>query len=162
LLDLGHSKIAFLGGNIEIRSTEEKYKRYESLLAKRGMKYRRYIESPYTKEGGYRAVETLLEDAEIPTAVIMINEMAAVGAFKAFHERGIGIPYDVSMVCFDNTYISAIMRPALTTVGCNYECFGEKLVYTALDAMENDVSFKTTYVESVFVKRDSAISRELT
>ncbi len=79
---------------------------------------------------------------------------------KAVREKGLKIPEDMSMVCFDNTYISETTKPALTTVGCHYAKFAQKLIYTALDAAGVRKPESLSYVESVFVIRDSAAARE--
>ena len=162
LIDLGHREIAFVGGKKEIRSTHEKREQYRETMLKRGLPFREeyVIEGEYDKESGYYSVKKLLEGKRIPSAIIMINEMTAVGAMKAVREKGFGIPEDMSMVCFDNTYISETTKPALTTVGCNYAKFAQKLIYTALDAAGERKPEKLSYVESVFVIRDSAIDRE--
>ena len=50
------------------------------------------------------------------TAVIAINDMAAMGVYRGLQARGICIPREISVVGFDNTYFSRFMHPPLTTV----------------------------------------------
>lgn len=158
LIDLGHREIAFVGGNDEVRSTREKRKQFREMTEIRDIPCREdyIIDGEYDKESGYMGMKKLLEGSRIPTAVIMVNEMTAVGAMKAVKEKGLIIPDSLSLVCFDNTYISETTRPALTTVGCNYSKFAQKLVYTALDAQTTWKPERISYVESVFAIRNSA------
>jgi LacI family transcriptional regulator len=51
-----------------------------------------------------------------PTAVLASNDMTAIGALGAIHERGLRVPEDLSVVGFDDIQISAFTQPALTTV----------------------------------------------
>ena len=158
LINLGHRKIAFVGGLEYVRSTGEKRRQYRETLAKRGIPFREdyVVETDYDKESGYNGTVGLLAGEDIPSALIMVNEMTAVGAMKAVREKGLSIPKDISMVCFDNTYISEMTTPALTAVGCHYGKFAQKLVYTALDAAGVHKPERISYVESVFVIRESA------
>ena len=103
----------------------------------------------------------ILREEERPTAVIVVNEIVAIGAIRAIKEMHLNIPEDISIVCFDNYFISESITPRLTTVGCNYEKFAQRLTYTALDAINEPDYYlikKTEIIESVFVIRDSVKS----
>ena len=60
----------------------------------------------------------MLERKERPTAVLASNDMTAIGALGAIHERGLRVPEDISIVGFDDIQISAFTQPALTRCGC--------------------------------------------
>jgi LacI family transcriptional regulator len=66
--------------------------------------------------GGHEAMARLLNRATRPTAVLASNDMTAIGALGAIHERGLRVPEDISIVGFDDIQISAFTQPALTTV----------------------------------------------
>jgi len=51
-----------------------------------------------------------------PTAVATSNDLTAIGAISAIHERGLRIPEDISIVGFDGIELSAYTMPALTTL----------------------------------------------
>lgn len=61
-------------------------------------------------------MERLLAGGDPPTAVIASNDLTAIGAIAALHQRGLAVPEDVSVVGFDDIEISAVLHPALTTV----------------------------------------------
>ncbi len=159
LINLGHKDIAFIGGNDTIRSTAEKRKQYMKFLDNRKIPFNALyvLDTEYTKEGGYAGMKTLLELEKIPSSIIVINEMAAVGAIKAIKEYGLRIPMDISVVSFDNTYISEAITPALTSVGCDYADFAKKLVGTTLKVLEGEKAEDISYVDSLFVIRDSCM-----
>lgn len=161
LINLGHVEIAFIAGNSNGKSEIEKRNEYKKILKRRSIPYKSIyvIESDYEKESGYKSMKKLLSYKELPTAVIVINEMTAIGAIKAIKERGLRIPDDISLACFDNTYISESVKPAMTSVGCNYVKFAEKLIYLTLDAINYGITDINNYVESVFVVRDSVAER---
>jgi len=50
------------------------------------------------------------------TAVMAVTDMVALGVYRGLQERGCLIPADISVVGFDNTYVSRFLHPPLTTV----------------------------------------------
>ena len=159
LIHLGHRDIAFVGGNDKIRSAAEKREQYISSLQKWRIPFNTHylLNSEYDKEGGYAAMKILLNHEHKPSAVIVINEMSAVGAIKAIKESGLKIPESISVVSFDNTYISKAVTPAMTCVGCNYEEFAQKLIGTSVKVIKGEKVKAISYVESIFIIRDSCM-----
>jgi len=58
----------------------------------------------------------LLPPDERPTAIFAANDLSAHGAVDALHEAGLRVPEDVSIVGYDDTWYSTLVRPALTSV----------------------------------------------
>jgi LacI family transcriptional regulator len=58
----------------------------------------------------------ILESGSLPTAVLGSNDLTAIGAMGAIHERGLAVPNDISVVGFDDIELSAYTMPALTTL----------------------------------------------
>lgn len=52
----------------------------------------------------------------LPTCVVTMSDIVAIGCISAFQERGLNVPDDISVVGFDNDVASRIIRPALTTI----------------------------------------------
>ena len=72
---------------------------------------------------------------QLPTAVIAINDFTAVGVTHVLRERGIRIPEDISVVSFDNTFMTETCVPQLTSVAYDYHAMGELLIETAVQAI---------------------------
>lgn len=139
LLGLGHRHIVFLGGNEEILASRVKKKRFMELLGEAGIeKKKKYCVQTkgFTMEEGYLATKKLLENKKLPTAIIAINDFIAMGIYKAISQAGLQIPKDISVASFDNTYICQLANPPLTSVDYHYEQFGETLIQTVVDAIE--------------------------
>ena len=73
------------------------------------------VAADFMVEPGRRATERLLERAR-PDAVLCANDLLAVGALAALREAGLEIPGDVALVGMDNTALSEVTWPPLTTV----------------------------------------------
>ncbi len=96
LTELGHRKIAFIGGYEVDRDGEEVYD-------SRIVAYKEYMErigefrqslvrlGRFTPEDGYVLCRELLEEKERPTAVFARNDALAVGCYRAVSEKGLQI-----------------------------------------------------------------------
>lgn len=133
LISLGHRDIALVGGWDTVASSYEKRKRYKQILARYQIPCRpEYYETfgGYDYETGYSQTERLLALDNIPTAIIGINDSAAVGAMNCIQEHGFKVPEDISVAGYDNTYICSMVTPKLTSIDYNYDDFAEKLIAT--------------------------------
>ena len=78
------------------------------------------VSGNYTYEGGYQAAQALLKQresgSELPTALFAASDLMAVGALKAFHDGGVRIPHDLSIVAMGDPPFAAYTIPALTTL----------------------------------------------
>ena len=157
-MDLGHRRIALIGGVEEMKSTYDKRIRYRSLLRKNGLTYReRYvINSNYSIEGGYQGFEALFQgNKTLPTAVIAINDYSAVGVMRSIKEHGLRIPEDISLISFDNTFIVDTVIPRLSSISYDYEAFGKLLVDTALDKIAGKEVPEVQKVTPTLIIRES-------
>lgn len=133
LFGLGHRKFALVGGLDSIAPTHSKIQTISGILERSGYPQEEgwIIETQrYEVEDGYQAGKKLFKrpKKDLPTAVIGINEMVALGVMRAAEEAGLRIPEDLSLAGFDNTFLSKICTPSLTCVGCIYDVYGEKLM----------------------------------
>lgn len=118
LLDLGHVDVAFLGAG-----RDPKLDGFRAALLDAGISFDkdRIIECrSWQEEASYEAylrTKEYFSAKRFPvSALFAYNDLAAIGAMRAFEELGVSIPDDVALVGFDNTPLAAVARPALTTV----------------------------------------------
>ncbi|MBW7461120.1 substrate-binding domain-containing protein, partial [Paenibacillus sepulcri] len=50
------------------------------------------------------------------TALFCCNDLLAIGALQAAREAGVAVPAELSIIGFDNTILSTVTNPALTTI----------------------------------------------
>ncbi len=118
LFELGHRDIAFISGPLALRSAKARAEAFQAALREHGIKIRGgwLQEGDHRVEGGHHAMMRILESGSLPTAVMGSNDLTAIGAMGAIHERGLAIPRDISVIGFDDIELSAYTLPALTTV----------------------------------------------
>jgi alanine racemase len=75
----------------------------------------RVLSAPVSEEGGRAAFDTL-NDGELPTAVMTMSDVSAIGVLNAARDAGLRLPEDLSIVGFDDIPAAAWVWPRLTTV----------------------------------------------
>ena len=113
LIDPGHRRIAFIGGNPGIDPREEGW---ASAVRDAGLEPGPAFHVPFELEGGYQAGLALADDASGVTAAFVASEQQALAALSALQERGFAIPGDIAIVAFDGTTCAAYLGPPLSTV----------------------------------------------
>ena len=157
LIDLGHKEIALVGGRMDVLATFEKLQRYKQILNNYQLDYHEeYVATGgYDYETGYDRMNELFDCSRIPTAVIAINDYAAAGVMRSVMEHGRRVPEDISVVSYDNTKITELLSPKLTSVDYDYEDFGQRLVETAIAAISGKAMPRIQLLTPELVVRES-------
>ena len=121
LAELGHTKIAFIKGPSFTQDTEGRWKALLKMAAEMGITVSPKLvvhmeENLPTSELGYRITHKLLSGGAPFTALVAFNDISAIGAIRAIHERGLRVPDNVSVIGFDDIQSAAYQHPGLTTV----------------------------------------------
>ncbi|HEY3164246.1 MAG TPA: LacI family DNA-binding transcriptional regulator [Candidatus Limnocylindrales bacterium] len=117
LVELGHRRIAFVGGR-RLGDIREREEAYLAALAAIGEPvrdgYLQYVSND--PAGGSQALAALLDLAERPTAVVASTDVIAMGVLFEANARGLTVPDDLSVTGFDDIPLAAFSIPTLTTL----------------------------------------------
>lgn len=118
LLDLGHRRIAVIGGPIAMLCSRARISGYGAALASAGLEVDPALirNGNFRHSGGYQAARDLFELSDPPTAIFAGSDEQAFGVAEAARVTGRRIPEDLSVVGFDDLPISRSFSPPLTTV----------------------------------------------
>lgn len=137
LLAMGHETVWHVSGPATSSAAQERTEAWGQVLQRAGAPVPPVHQGDWTAGSGYR-IGALL--AEVPreelTAVFCANDQMAIGLMRAFHERGVRIPQDVSVVGFDDIDEAEYVWPPLTTVRQRFDEVGELCVQTMLEQIE--------------------------
>lgn len=119
LVQLNHRVIGYISGFSEKdREKDMRLKGYRQALQEAGLP-----EDPtlvehgrFDIDTGHRKAAALLARHPGLSAIACGNDLIALGAFQALREKGCRIPEDISLIGFDDVYLSTAMEPRLTTV----------------------------------------------
>jgi LacI family transcriptional regulator len=118
LISEGHRRIGFIIGHPNHIASSLRQRGYRAALAHHHIAFdAAYVRQGYfVFESGLEAARELLTLPNPPTAVFASNDDMAAGVLLAAHELAIPVPQRLSIAGFDDTYISRIVWPRLTTV----------------------------------------------
>ena len=126
---MGHRKIAFIGGKDSLYNPETKQEilfsddrllAYESYMKEKGQFTEEFVKrGSFSPESGYRLFKELMNQKETPTAVFIANDNLAVGCYNAVHELGLSIPEDISLIGFNDLPQARYLVPPLTSMRLN-------------------------------------------
>jgi LacI family transcriptional regulator len=123
LLALGHRRIAYLGGVTDAEPVQRRRRAVRQALAAAGLDpgnalldVRMPIHPPPLVEAAAGAVDRILAARPRPTAVIALNDTAALGLLHGLAAAGIRVPDEMSVLGYDDLPFAARLAPPLTTV----------------------------------------------
>jgi len=161
LVELGHREIAFMKGSPFSSDSEDRWKAIREVAGELGICMRTELivqlegDDP-TPQLGYPFAKKLLARRRPFTALFAYNDISAIGSIHAFHEAGLRVPEDVSVVGFDDIQIAAYNTPSLTTVRQPLRKIGEIAARTLLDRIEERVKYiPEIAIRPEFVVRNS-------
>lgn len=159
LIRCGHKKIGMIHG--PLRDQSAGYSRYKAFLDEMerhqlSVDPSFLVESNFSTKEGYYAMETLLRDSNIPTAILCASDTIAIGAKNCAEDRGYLVPDDLSIVGFDDIELATIVRPQLTTVQVSTQNMGSKSMEILTQAInKGDLDKLEHYVDYRLIIRDS-------
>ncbi|MCM3599199.1 catabolite control protein A [Robertmurraya korlensis] len=118
-IEKGHKRIAMVIGPFhEPINKEKKLVGYQKALEAAGIPVDEalVVEGDYTYDSGIEAFDKLIELPEKPTAIYVGSDEMAVGVVHGAQDKGYSVPDDFEVISSDNTRISLMVRPQLTTV----------------------------------------------
>ncbi|MEU6375558.1 LacI family DNA-binding transcriptional regulator [Streptomyces sp. NPDC046909] len=131
LLDLGHRTVWHLAGPEESFAGQRRTQAWRAVLEEEGRAVPEPLRGDWSAESGYAAGLALAAEPGC-TAVFAANDQMALGLLRAFHERGVRVPEEVSVVGFDDIPEAAYFVPPLTTVHQDFAEVGHRCVQKAL------------------------------
>jgi DNA-binding LacI/PurR family transcriptional regulator len=116
LLSLGHTRIGVLAGPIDHIPSRRKVAAAVAIAARAGIAFGpdRVARAWYSIEAAQAGAARLIEDGV--TGIVCASDLMALGAIRAAKRAGRGVPSDVSIVGFDDSFLMNCTEPPLTTV----------------------------------------------
>ncbi|UCF09956.1 MAG: LacI family DNA-binding transcriptional regulator [Candidatus Bipolaricaulota bacterium] len=118
LIDLGHRRIAFIGGPENVQSSRDRMASYLEVLAEHGLPdvsaWRCHTD--FTQGAGREAGRRMLSLDEVPSAIFAANDVIALGVLEVAEGLGLPVPGSLSLIGYDDIRYAALPRIQLTTI----------------------------------------------
>ncbi len=151
LVKHGHRQIAFIAGTVgdmrgdsgdRLRAYQTGLEIYDLDQDPRLVAYGRHV-----YDGGYAAMQQIINSGGAFSAVVASNDESALGAMQALRDEGRRIPQDVAVIGFDNRLEGSVHEPGLTSIHVPLFDIG----YRAVDLLLHSIEGKTPLPELVQV-----------
>jgi DNA-binding LacI/PurR family transcriptional regulator len=159
LVDLGHSRIAYVAGRPDMWHSGQRENAWRSGLEELGLVPGPVVPGDFTYLGGASAASALLESVDPPTAVMCANDLSAIGLIAQAQHLGVDVPRQLSVVGFDDIQLGTYVRPALTTIHTSPRELGREAGRMLLDLIEDGSVDDVRVPDAQLVVRDSTSSR---
>lgn len=139
LLKLGHERIGFITGSMDLGGAVDRLDGYKAALHTSHIRFDASLvyEGTFFQPDGFAGANALLDLPVPPSAIFSSNDVMAMGAMDAVRSRGLRIPEDISILGFDDIPQAALVHPALTTVRQPLEQMGRVATLMLLDMLKD-------------------------
>jgi LacI family transcriptional regulator len=139
LIELGHQRIGFITGTLDLRCSTDRLDGYRAALAEHGLAADPALirEGDFEQPSGYAGARQLLALPQPPTAIFASNDVSAFGVMEAARDCGLRIPEDISIVGFDDIPQASHVNPTLTTVRQPLEQMGRLATRMLLESIHD-------------------------
>ncbi|MBN1978030.1 MAG: LacI family DNA-binding transcriptional regulator [Anaerolineae bacterium] len=156
----GHRRIAMICANPDFPVIKRRHGGFQRAMEEAGLSVpEEYVVcGDWSFEHGQRAIRSLLQLPEPPTAVFAANDTLAIGALEAVEEMAYRVPEDIAIIGFDDIPEAQWVRPKLTTIAQYPGEMGQKLADALFERIEgkNDSQRCAFEIPCRFVERESA------
>jgi DNA-binding LacI/PurR family transcriptional regulator len=144
LVKLGHRRIAIATAADDINFGHIFVDSCRASLARHGIDLpdEHILREALTEAGGYKTGERILEMNPRPTAVVLVESTMAIGLYHKFHDAGLEVGRDISVIGFDNSPTGNFLRPQLTQFGLSHQDLGRWLGENILEQLASKAAGK--------------------
>ncbi|WP_217544303.1 LacI family DNA-binding transcriptional regulator [Streptomyces sp. GbtcB6] len=163
LAGLGHRRIGLVAGLPGLSTTGERITGYRQGLATAGLPLDDTLIVPgdSASAGAEQATAALLSHAAPPTALVTANNAMTIGALRALRTRGLSVPDDIALCCFDDFAWADLFSPRLTAIAQPSRELGAEAVRVLLERLASlGRPARTVRLPCTFVHRTSCGCRE--
>ena len=158
LAGLGHRRIGLVAGLPGLSTTAERITGYRQGLTTARLPYDDdlVVHGDSESAGAERATATLLSLAAPPTALVTANNAMTIGTLRALRARGLSVPDDLALCCFDDFAWADLFSPRLTAIAQPSREIGAQAVRVLLERLAApDRPARTVRLDCTFVHRTS-------
>jgi len=163
LTSLGHRRLGFVKGPPEHRAAALRFDGFVDALREAGIAEEPWATTgDFTFRSGVEATERLLREGAQVTALACANDDMAAGVMLALHRAGFEIPAAMSVTGFDDTPMSEIVWPPLTTIRQPIKGLTERAVHLLVESQSNGGAHNDLLPFELIVRESTAPPAEAT
>ena len=157
LIELGHNRIAYLDNQSGMQSDTDRFAGYRQALTEADIPFRPefVVHGDGKPQRAIEAMQQLLSLPKRPRACFCYNDMSALGALRVTASQQLKVPQDISLVGFDDLFISSYVEPPLTTIRQPMRVMGRQAMDVMLKLLAGEDSDDVITVKGDLIVRSS-------
>lgn len=163
LIQLGHKKIGILGGEMEHSNpAKSRWDGCVEAFNEHNISFdfdKQCVISYFSIEGGYAAMNELLNKSNDISAVFAMSDVTALGAIRAIQDHGLKVPEDISVVGYDGIEMGQYVIPRLTTIQQPGNLLANRCVDILLQCIKEQTG--SVYEQTPFVLIEGESTRKV-
>jgi LacI family transcriptional regulator len=157
LVELGHTRLAFLGGEPLWPGPRERRDGVVAACRDAGVELEQWTADAYTVEAARRRSEQELRDRDDrPTGILAANDVIALGVIQQAADLGLRVPEDLSVIGFNDFDFTDWVRPAITTVRLPGPQMAARAMDLVIEAVRRESPAQSVAFEVELVVRDTS------
>ncbi len=122
----GHRRIGYIGGNTAVQTGRERFLGFVKAMDEGGVPIDQRLlkEGNFSRESGETAMEEILRSGASPTALVVANDLMAIGALRICEREKVSVPEDIAMMGMDDSEMALCTTPQLSSVQMQQEEIG--------------------------------------
>lgn len=128
LMDKGVHQIAFIAGASDTIVTEKRLLGFKKAMEDRHIHYPStyVVTSEFKKKNAYDITSRLLQLETPPRAIMVMDDLMALGVMNRLEEEGMHVPEDIMVASFNNSVLSSNYTPSITSIDINSSKLGDE------------------------------------
>lgn len=140
LIEQGHRDIGFVAGQANSSAANQRYGGFRQALENYQIPFNEefLFHSDLKLETGYNIGKKFVERQGLkPSAMVIMNDMTAIGFIGACKEGGVKVPEELSVISFDDIEMASVKGIELTTVSQHVDEMGRNAAQLLLKQLDN-------------------------
>lgn len=162
LISNGHRRIVILAGPQYTKTAQDRFMGWKKALEEKALFREEFaFWGNFSIDSGYEMMKKVFNNLGKVDAVFACNDLIALGAIQAIEEKKYKIPDDISIIGFDDIYLSRFLKSPLTTVKQPIYDMGKIAAEILLDRMSSSKDFvpKKVVIEGNLIERGSVAKK---
>ncbi|TDE59266.1 LacI family transcriptional regulator [Nonomuraea mesophila] len=135
LAALGHRRVAHVAGLPGLRHTQRRMRALRDSVKRLGLVDAVSLPTDFSDAEGAAATRTLLSRGNRPTAVVYDSDVMALAGLGVAGEMGVAVPGELSIVAFDDSVLTRVTHPSITSLSRDTVALGGQVADVLLEVI---------------------------
>lgn len=135
---LGHRVIGHVAGPAMLSTGALRRAGFEAAMARHGLASHVAESTAYSRAAGLAPARRLLDEVPGLTAIVVANDLLALGTYDLLKERGLRCPEDLSVVGHNDMPLIDLVQPPLTSVRIGHREMGREAARLLLEEIHRE------------------------